>query len=508
MRYELFLDHSAARFPDKRALIDGDRSLTYLEWQEAADRLAASLLADGFTPRDRAIIFLENSLEAAIAVFGVLKAGGVFSVVNPSTKHAKLAFMLNNCRATAVITQEKLLSTAVQAIAEAPSVSHRVVSGREGRPPDGWHSFEAATKSSPSARRDVFVGTSTDLAMIIYTSGSTGAPKGVMMTHQNIDAASWSITTYLENQEDDVILCAIPLAFDYGLYQLLMACRLGATLVLEKSFTYPAHVLQSCRRWEVTGFPLVPTMAALLVQMKDIKSSDFAALRYITNTAAALPPAHIRRLRDLFPTARVYSMYGLTECKRCTYLPPAELDRRPDSVGIAIPGTEAYLVDERGERIGHGSTGILAVRGPHVMQGYWENPAATEKMLKPGVHPWERVLITGDLFRSDADGYLYFVGRSDDIIKTRGEKVSPKEVENVLYGLTGVTEAAVVGVDDEILGSAIMAVLVVDKGCQYSVRDVQKYCAEHLEAFMVPKFVEFRDELPKTDTGKIRRREV
>ncbi|MBN8921274.1 MAG: AMP-binding protein, partial [Rhizobiales bacterium] len=284
--------------------------------------------------------------------------------------------------------------------------------------------------------------------MLVYTSGSTGFPKGVMMTHQNVVAAATSITTYLENSEDDIILNVLPVSFDYGLYQVLMAMKVGATLVLEKSFAFPQVIFERMRAERVTGFPLVPTMAALILQMKEVRADSFPDLRYITNTAAALPPAHIQRLQELFPGARLYSMYGLTECKRCTYLPPEELRRRPASVGIAIPGTEAYVVDDAGERAKPGETGELVIRGAHVMKGYWENAEATDKALKAGPFPWEKVLHTGDLFRTDEDGFLYFVGRKDDIIKTRGEKVSPKEVENVLYSLPGISEAAVIGVPD------------------------------------------------------------
>ena len=285
-----------------------------------------------------------------------------------------------------------------------------------------------------------------------------------------------------------------------------MAAKLGATLVLEKSFAFPQAILNRIREEKVTGFPLVPTMAALLLQMKDLRPGEYATLRYITNTAAALPPAHIARLQELFPTTTLFSMYGLTECKRCTYLPPAELTRRPGSVGIAIPGTEAYVVGDDGLPLPFGSTGELVIRGPHVMKGYWENPSATEKALRPGPLPHEMVLYTGDLFRTDEEGFLYFVGRKDDIIKTRGEKVSPKEVENVLYALSGVREAAVVGIPDPVLGLAIKAVVALDTFAALSAADVIRHCARHLEDFMVPKMVEFRDQLPKSENGKIARR--
>jgi acyl-CoA synthetase (AMP-forming)/AMP-acid ligase II len=365
-----------------------------------------------------------------------------------------------------------------------------------------WRDALAAAPETFAAGIDL------DLAMIIYTSGSTGFPKGVMMTHRNIDAAATSITTYLQNTPDDIILNCLPISFDYGLYQVLMAAKLGAALVLEKSFAFPQAVFNTMRAERVTGLPLVPTMAALILQMRDLAPGAFPDLRYITNTAAALPPAHIARLQELFPRVRLYSMYGLTECKRCTYLPPEELVRRPGSVGIAIPNTEAFVVDDEGWPAPRGATGELVIRGPHVMQGYWRDQAATDRALKPGPNPWERVLYTGDLFRTDEDGFLYFVGRKDDIIKSRGEKVSPKEVENVLYALPGVREAAVVGVPDPVLGMAIKAVIAPEAGVTLRKDAVLRHCAAHLEDFMVPKHVEFRDALPKSENGKIDRRGI
>src|SRR5262249_1463118 len=295
---------------------------------------------------DRVIVFMDNCREAVVAIFAALKAGAVFSPINPSTKADKLAYVINNCRARALITQHKLRAVAGAALAEAPSIDITVVArAREPTLPNAI-SFEAAlaANAAPAANS----GTELDLAMLVYTSGSTGFPKGVMMTHTNVVAAATSITTYLENTADDVILNVLPISFDYGLYQVLMATKLGATLVLEQSFAFPQAIFARITAQRVTGLPLVPTMAPIILQMRALEPGAFPHLRYITNTAAALPPAHIARLQELFPTARLYSMYGLTECKRCTYLPPAELARRPGSVGIAIPGTEAYVVDESG----------------------------------------------------------------------------------------------------------------------------------------------------------------
>ncbi len=494
MRVESFLRTSAERFPGKTAIVAGERRLTYEELAARSARLAASLSRRGVSRGDRVVVFLENSPEAVIAIFAILQAGAVFSVVNPGTKLDKLAYILNNCGAKALLTEPRLAEVAAAAAKTAPSVAFTLVTPFD-------FSEEITLKEEES-------GIDLDLAMIVYTSGSTGFPKGVMMTHQNVVAAASSITSYLENVPEDVVLSVLPLAFDYGLYQALMCAKVGATLVLEKSFTYPAVLFEKLRRERVTGLPLVPTIAAVLVQMKGLAPGMFPELRYITNTAAALPPAHIARLQQTFPATRIFSMYGLTECKRCTYLPPEELARRPGSVGIAIPGTEAYVVDESGRKAAPGVVGELVIRGAHVMKGYWGDREATERALKPGPFPWEKVLYTGDLFKADEEGYLHFVGRKDDIIKSRGEKVAPKEVENVLYEMPGVREAAVIGVPDPMLGMAIKAVIAAEPGASLTEREVIRHCAERLEDFMVPKHVEFRDALPKSHNGKISRSQV
>jgi amino acid adenylation domain-containing protein len=490
VRVERFLWEAASRFPGKTAVVCGDARPTWRELADQAAGLARELKGRGLRRGDRVVLFLHNCVDAVAGVFGVLAAGGVFSFVNPGTKADKLAYILNNARAAALVTEPKLAAVAKEAASLAPSVAH----------------FISAPFDFPGDATRPIGGIDLDLAMIVYTSGSTGFPKGVMMTHASIDAAASSITTYLESRADDVVLSVLPMAFDYGLYQALMCAKVGATLVLEKSFVYPAVVLAKLRAEQVTGFPLVPTLAAMLLQMKQLEPGMFPHLRYLTNTAAALPPAHIRRLRELFPQAKLYSMYGVTECKRCTWLPPEQLDVRPASVGIPIPGTEAWIVDEAGERVPPGTVGELVIRGAHVMKGYWENEEATRRALRPGPYAWEKVLHTGDLFKADEDGYLYFVARMDDIIKTRGEKVSPREVENCLYEIPGVREAAVIGVPDAILGNAIKAVIAADLDSGLSARDVIRHCAARLEDFMVPKHVEFRGELPKSENGKIARR--
>jgi len=501
-----FLQHSAERFPNKTALICEGRRLTYAEVEAQANQLAHALIAHGLERGDRVAVYLPNSVDAVVAIFAILKAAGTFVVVNHTTKRDKLAYILNNCRATALCTSERNAALATEIHAAVPSLKFTVLSGKRAAAAaakeGSLHAFDDLLTAYP-ATRPPCPTIDQDLACLIYTSGSTGEPKGVMSGHNNVVFASGSIVHYLDNTPDDIIINVLPLSFDYGLYQLLMVFRFGGTLVLERSFAYPAAILKRMVKERVTGFPGVPTVFAILLQM-DLSPYDLSSLRYLTNTAAALPPSHIMALREKFPWATLYSMYGLTECKRTLYLPPDQLEERPGSVGIAIPGTEVWIEDEEGRRVGPGGVGELVIRGSHVMRGYWENPAATAECYRPGPTPGERVLYSGDLFRMDEGGYFYFVARKDDIIKSRGEKVSPKEVENVLYGIEGVVEAAVVGVPDPILGQAIKAFVVVD-GVTLTEKEVLGHCRAHLEDLMVPQVVEFRDSLPKTSSGKIKK---
>ncbi|HEY5997787.1 MAG TPA: AMP-binding protein [bacterium] len=505
-----FLEHSAGKFPEKVALLCHGQRLTYAELNGRADALAAALAGAGVVRGDRVAVFMDNSVEAVVSIFATMKAGAAFMVVNPTTKAEKLEYILNNSRARVLVTQTP--RRAVASRVSSPHLETVILAGKAGADVAAFAgarllSFEDAVAAAPAGGL-VSPCIDLDLAGVIYTSGSTGNPKGVMLSHLNMVSAADSITTYLENTPDDVIVNVLPLAFDYGLYQVLMAFKIGGTVVLERSFTYPYEIIELMIREKVTGFPGVPTIFAILLGLKDLPKWDLSSLRYMTNTAAALPASHIRRLRELFPAVRLYSMYGLTECKRVSYLPPAELDRRPHSVGRGMPNEEVYIVDEQGNRVGPGVVGELVVRGANVMLGYWELPEETAACIRPGKYPGERVLYTGDLFKTDEEGFLYFVARKDDIIKSRGEKVSPKEVENALYGLDGVLEAAVIGVPDDILGEAVKAFVVPEAGAALTERDVLKHCAAHLENFMVPKAVEIMKSLPKTSTGKISKKEL
>lgn len=340
-----------------------------------------------------------------------------------------------------------------------------------------------------------------DLALIVYTSGSTGRPKGVTLTQRNATTAACSVAHYLGYAEDERIYCAIPFTFDYGLHQLTMAALVGATVIVEASFSKPLLNLLHLVREKTTAFPIVPTMAALIEPLAH--RFDLSGVRIVTNTAAALPARSIDAVRAAFPGARLFSMYGLTECHRCTYLDPAELDRRKTSVGKAIPMTELWVIDDAGIARSSDATGELVIRGDTVMQGYWNNPEATARRLAPGPTPGEKVLRTGDVCRLDAEGFVWFLGRKDDMLKVRGEKVAPLEIERVLLAREDVALAAVIGLPDPVLGDRVAAFVEPAAGASPSLAELRAWCAGRLESHSCPREFHVVAALPRTGNGKI-----
>ncbi len=492
------LIESAGRYPTKEALVvQGAERYTYEQLLDSALRLARGLQDHGVQRGDRVVVFADNNWPCCVAIFATWLAGGVVVPVNAQTKPDKLTYLLSDCGARVMVTEAKLARVFRPVLGRLPIICH-------GGPVEETVSLDElllSTDPKPAGHGCI----ATDLAAFIYTSGSTGEPKGVVMTHQSMTFTTSSLIEYLRLGDDERIINLLPLAFDYGLYQLLMTVRLGATLILEAGFGFPEVIRRRIRDEQVTVFPGVPTVFATLLSGSD---STFPSVRRVTNTAAALSPELIPRLTALFPEALIYKMYGLTECKRVLYLEPEQLAHRPASVGQAIPGTEVFLLSPEGEAVPAGEAGILHVRGPHVMVGYWNKPSQTDTMIVPGRFPGDRVLCAQDWFRTDEEGYFYFLGRSDDIIKSRGEKVSPVEVENVIFGLEEVCEAAVIGVAHPVLGESIRAYVALREGSTLNEADIRRYCQTRLENYMVPAEVVIMDELPKTDTGKIRKKSL
>jgi len=487
------------RDPGKEAVVAPDGRVSYGTLAESVLRVAAGLRTLGLRRGDRAVIMASNSLAAATAVYAIASAGGVFVVLSPQTGVEKLMRIVRHCGAVVVIADEQITPMVLEEVAAAPTVRAVVTMASRG--------IGAAVPWCELLREEENAGPvatiPVDLAALIYTSGSTCEPRGVMMTHGSMVFAAGSISEYLGLGPSDRILDVLPFAFDYSLYQLLIGVSCGATLVLERSFAFPCRTLETVQKERVTIFPGVPTIFARLLAYSGRAGLELPTVRRVTNTAASLPPSFHEGLRRLFPNGLIFSMYGLTECKRVSYLEPALLDEKPTSVGTAIPGTEAFVLDDEGRLVRPGEIGTLHVRGPHLMAGYWNEPELTSRMLKEGRYPGDRVLCTHDLFTVDDDGFLYFVGRTDDIIKSGGSKVSPTEVENALHAIDGVVNAAVVGVPDIEHGEIIRAYVVLDEAAALTTADILRGLRERLEGYMVPHDVVVLDQLPETDRGKV-----
>ena len=510
------LERSAQRSPENAALICGRNEYTYRYIDNSANRLAALLVQIGLNRQDRVVIFLDNSLESVVALFGILKAGGVVVPLNPELKPTKLQYILRDTGAFALIAATQKAATVFDAVEQESGLCNIIWVGNT----DGavfrrilpaslrCHAWTDLLRPAPSGHHQAPVSIDLDLAALIYTTGSSGVPKGVMCAHYNMIAAVQSINDYLRNRPDDILLNVMPLSFDYGLYQILLAFQVGATLVLEKGMSYPHEMIKLLAEKNITGFPLVPTIAALICRMKTPNRNCCPNLRYITSTGDVLSPELIRKIGSFFPTATLFSMYGLTECKRASYLPPEQLSLRPASVGIPIPNTEAYVVNDQGDTVAPGIIGELVVRGSHVMQGYWGLPDETRQRFRTGAHRSDALLYTGDLFKTDAEGFLYFMGRKSDIIKYKGERVSPKEIERFLNGIEGVLQSAVIGLPDAITGQRTLALVVIAESCGLTAEILTGRCRQQLEASLVPSRIEIRDRLPVSVNGKINKQQL
>jgi amino acid adenylation domain-containing protein len=501
------LRNTAARLPEKIAVICDERFHTFSEIDRHSDNIACELRRGGIGRGDRVAVFMPNSVELILSVYGILKAGGVLVMVNHTIKPRKLSYIMNDCGICGLLAQPSVARVVSEAAPHIPSLTNIIWTA----PPDGdaprGRTFSDILSQGHAVPPDPGM-IDLDLCMVLYTSGTTGAPKGVMLTHRNVVSAADSIATYLENTSDDVVCCVLPLTFSYGLYQMFVMGLVGCTLQLEGSFAYPVDVLRRMEKYRATGFPGVPGMFATMLQVVPSCGVNLRSLRYVTNAAGPISAAHITQVLELLPGIRFFSMHGQTECARTCYLEGERLLRKPGSIGKAMPNTELYIVDEQGRQVGPNVVGELVVRGANVMRGYWNMPEATAAKLRDGPIPGEKVLYTGDLFRMDEEGDLYFVSRTDDIIKCKGEKVSPKEIEDVLYELPEIAEAGVVGVEDSIDGQAIRACVVPTNGCALTEQQVRRHCRARLETRMIPKYIEICSSLPKTPSGKISRKDL
>jgi amino acid adenylation domain-containing protein len=477
---------SGAQHAGRVAIAERDSQATYGELLGLCSGFARALTASGLEPGDRVAVLLERGVTAAAAFFGVLAAGGVVVNANETLRPRQVEHILVHCDARVLITSGVMLERQPRPLATGAiriMLAETVAPAANGLP----------TPRIPS-----------DIAQIIYTSGSTGLPKGVTLSHGNLWAGTRAVTHYVGIQTDDRIASLLPFSFDYGLNQLFCAVARGATLVVERS-PLPQRIVETLAEQSVTVLPCVPPLWLQLLAAPAFQR-PLPALRAMTNTGGRVPTAAVRALRAAQPHARLFLMYGLTEAFRSAYLPPEEVDRRPDSFGRAIPGAELLVLDEQGRPCGPGEVGELVHRGPTVALGYWKDPETTARVFRPhplrppGAPDAERVVFSGDLVRRDEDAFLYYVGRRDKLIKSLGFRVSPDEVADVLYASGEVVEAVVVGEEDEQRGAHIVAYVVLKNGG--AAERLESFCKTELPRYMQPARIEVRPELPRTASGK------
>lgn len=503
------LRESVKRAPEKEALVHGEERLNYGQVARSVDGLAAGLRSSGLNRSDRMGIYLEASVPQVISIFGISRAEGVYVPINSLLHAEQVMHIARDCGMKGLITTAPKLASLADVLPQIPSLEFLVVVGPgevEAKLPV-YRYEEFCSRSLPADWGESSI--EKDLAAILYTSGSTGKPKGVMLSHANVVAGSRIVSTYLGITNSERILAVLPFSFDAGMNQLMTAFEKGGTCVLI-NFIFAREIVQTLIKEKITGLAGVPTLWSLLAQPNStLAKQPMTNLRYITNTGGAMPQAVLKVLREVLPTAKIFLMYGLTEAFRSTYLPPEELDRRPTSMGKAIPDTEILVLNENGKLCKPGEPGELVHRGPTVSLGYWNRPEDTARALRPNpllppeLGDCEKVCYSGDLVKMDEDGFLYFIGRRDTMIKSSGVRISPTEVEEVLFQSGKLRGAAVIGIPDEMLGQTIKAFVVPRDGNTLDTDTLLAYCAEKMPRYMVPKTFEVLSELPKTSSGKV-----
>lgn len=509
--HELILN-SANRYANRPALLLANKALSYGELWDQIRSAGNGLNRLGVCRNERIGIYLNKRFEGVVSYFAASYAGAVFVPINPALKPRQVGHILRDCDVSVLITSQASYSNLESELAECGDLKFVVTIGGDAKAAEGqysrlsWDDLLAADSVPAQLPRCI----DHDIASILYTSGSTGKPKGVVLSHRNMVSGAVSVSSYIGNVPDDRILAVLPFSFDAGFSQLTTAFRVGASVIM-LDYLLPKDVLKTALSQEATGITGVPPLWNQLVTLEWPEQLS-ETLRYIANTGGAMPTETLRKLRAQLPATKVFLMYGLTESFRSTYLPPEEADERPTSIGKAIPNAEILVVREDGSICEPGEPGELVHRGALVSLGYWNDPERTRERFKPlpGQHPEltmpEMTVWSGDTVVADEDGYLYFVGRKDEMIKSSGYRISPSEVEEIVYQTGKVSECAALGIPHPMLGQAVVVVASGPNPGDESSAEILTECREALPNFMVPHAIHWQQQLPKNPNGKIDRK--
>jgi len=515
-----FVKKQAMRWPGHKAIIFKKQEMTYGRLWDDIVAFGRVLMVYSLNKNDRVASYLPKQFETVTAIFGPAYAGGVFVPVNPGLKSRQVAYILNDCNVRFLVTSPDRLTALQEELCHCPDLELIILTGKSpeniatlskdiDKKIISYDEFLVQGCESDAAVHTVI---DADMAAILYTSGSTGMPKGVVLSHRNMIAGAESVARYLENTADDKILSVLPLSFDAGLSQLTTAFSVGASVVL-MNFLMPRDVIRQVVKHHITGITCVPP---LWVQLVDLEWPEEAvnSLRYIATTGGRMPVPATRKFRQILHKSKIFLMYGLTEAFRSTYLPPSEVDRIPGSMGKAIPNAEILVVRADGTNCDVGEEGELVHRGALVGLGYWNDSERTNERYKPapgqaaGLPNPEIAVWSGDWVKKDTDGYLYFVGRRDEMIKTSGFRTSPTELEEIIYGSGYVDEITAIGIDHEQLGQAIWIVASVKGEGSLDIESIMAYCRAEMPSYMVPHKVIEWPRLPKNANGKVDRKAI
>jgi long-chain acyl-CoA synthetase len=524
-----FLEDSAKRFPNKSAFFANDNWHSYQEINEKGNQLAHYFLETGMKKGDRIALLIENSIEYVVTYYAILKIGAITVALNTDNTAKDIEYILDDCEVSLLVSSQKLFRNAKVLFENTPLAERHPL---QGNPPlargeagvrgvKTWqqkvlvwsnlkkikleHSITEiiliphATENKPKTNPDIRI-IDLDVASIVYTSGSTGKPRGATLTHLNIVTNTRSIVEYLELTPDDRIMVVLPFYYIYGKSLLNTHFYIGGSVVVDNRFLYPNVVLKTMQEQKATGFSGVPSTFTILLNRSDVRNYKFKSLRYLTQAGGAMAPAVQKKVAEIFSPAQLFIMYGATEASaRLSYLDPKDLPRKWGSIGKAIPNVDLFVADEHGNPLPAGEHGEIVARGANLMPGYWNHPEETKKVLRNGLY-W-----TGDIGELDEEGFIYVVGRSKDMIKVGGNRVSAKEIEEALYEHPQVNEVAVIGVQDDVLGEAVKAFVVLKDGKTNIDDKLNAFLKDKIAFYKIPKFYVYKDTLPKNKSGKIQK---